>query len=238
MKTINIVRLRIVAAFSLLMMCIGCTAASTAFVVVSPEYYKNQIKRVALIGFEDYPGLTGSGENSATIFEKYLLQGGYSLVERRQINELMKERMLQSNGTYDQATIQKIGKILGVHALVFGSLNDYNTPREQTVFVDIPQQQSSPIYGQIETREKKGDTSVKTTQNIITGYNYSWTSQTVAQLEKIPAHVGISVRMVSVETGEVIWSASSSGEGTYVNKAMEDASAQLMSAVAKKLAAK
>jgi hypothetical protein len=226
--------LKILAALAALVLA-GCATIPQVFVVVSPHYQAAQIRRVALIGFADYPGMYGSGESAAGIFEKYLLLAGYSLVERRQVSEVLKEQSLQANGFYDQATLQKLGKILGVNALVFGSINDYANPHQETVMVNMPQEQSSPVYGQVETIQKQGDTVYKSTQSVVTDYSTSWTYQVVPQTEHIPAHAGLSVRLVNVENGEVLWSASSSSEGYFLNEATERASSQIMQTVAKQL---
>ncbi len=219
----------------LLLLFMRCATTPPSSVMISPHYNATQIQHVALIGFTDYPGMIGSGEITASIFEKYLFLTGYRLVERRQVSEILKEQAFQTSGTLNKATLQKLGHILGVNALVFGSIDDFNNPREQTVMVSIPQQHSSPIYGQVETIHKNGDTIVKTTQNVVTGYNYSYSSQMVPQEQTVPAHVGISVRLVDVETGEVLWSASGSGNGSFLNEATENASSQVMEAIKKQL---
>ncbi|MBU1078744.1 MAG: CsgG/HfaB family protein [Spirochaetes bacterium] len=221
--------------FILAVFITGCSKTPQAFVVISPRYDPAQVQRVALIGFVNYPGIEGSGEVTASIFEKYLLSGGYTLVERRQVSEILKEQALQVSGALEQSTLRKIGRLLGVNALVIGSINDFNDPREQTVLVDMPLEHSSPVYGEVETTHKDGDTTVRTKQKVITGYNFSRTSRIVPQLQQVPAHVGLSARLVDVETGEVLWSASASAQGDFLSEATEKASAQIMKAVAEKL---
>ncbi len=212
----------------------GC-AVSPAIVMVSPQYEKAQIHRIALVGFQDYPEMEGSGEIMSGIFEKYLFLGGYQLVERRQVSEIMKEQAFQLSGGMNQGELKKIGELLNVDALVIGNINDIKNPSEQTVMVNIPQSQSSPIYGQIETVQKTSNSMVKTTQNYVAGYNYTWHNQIVPETERTPAHIGISVRMVDIETGELLWSASVSSEGAYLNDASEKASSKIMQTIIKQL---
>ncbi len=221
--------------YTVIVLITGCSGTPRAFVVVSPRYDPDQVQRVALIGFIDYPGIEGSGEVTASIFEKYLLSGGYTLVERRQVSEILKEQALQVSGVFEQSVLRQIGRLLGVNALVIGSINDFNDLREQTVLVDMPLEHSSPVYGEVETTHTYGDTTVKTKQKIITGYDFSSSSRIVPQVQQIPAHVAISIRLVHVETGEVLWSASSSAEGNFLSEATEKASAQIMEAVTGKL---
>ncbi|HVE13051.1 MAG TPA: CsgG/HfaB family protein [Elusimicrobiota bacterium] len=209
--------------------------AAPAFVIVSPDYDASRVRRVALLAFDDFPGAPGSGEIVAGTFEKYLLLGGYGLVERRRVNELLREQAFQSSGAVDPATLKRIGQLLGVDALAFGGVSDFSNSRDQTVIVDMPQEQSEPIYGSVETVQRSGDTMVRTTQNVVTGYAYRHTSRPVAEVETIPARVGVSVRLVSVDTGQVLWSGSASSSGSDLASAAEEASSQIMQAVARKL---
>lgn len=217
------------------MIICGCASGPQSIVVISPRYNPAEIQRVALMSFDDFPGMIGSGEVTASIFEKYLLLAGYGVIERRQVSEVMKEQAFQATGVIDQATLQKIGQLLGVNALIFGTINDFRNPGEHTVMVDIPQTQSSPILGDMTTTKRSKGTSVTTSQQVVTGYTYSTSDQVLPQVEAIPAHVGLSVRLVDVETGEVLWSASGISDGTFLNDATEKASAQIMQDVTKKL---
>lgn len=211
----------------------GCAPRAVGF--ISSDYNPSRIQRVALVYFEDYPGAVGSGEIAASTFEKYLLQAGYKLVERRQVARILKEQSLDLSGFIDKTTIHTLGKILGVNALAFGSLTDFTNIREQTVMVNIPQQQSDPIFGQVITEQKNKDTKVTTVQNVITGYNYTLIPNVVPQTETLPAHVGMSVRLVDVETGEVLWSASASSDGEDMTVATQEASSKLIQSVIKEL---
>lgn len=212
---------------------VACAPRAVGF--LSPNYDVQRIERVALVNFEDYPGVIGSGEIAASTFETYLLEAGYKLVERRQVSRILKEQSLDLSGFIDKTTIRSLGKILGVNALVFGSLTDFANIREQTVIVNVPQQQSDPIFGQVVTVQENKDTTVKTVQNIITGYNYTVTNQLVPKIETLPARVGMSARLVDVETGEVLWSASASSDGADMTIATQEASSELMKTVVKKL---
>ena len=219
--------------FSILLQ--ACATVPAAVVMVSRDYRNSEPKRVALIGFRDYPGAAGSGEIAAGIFEKYLLMGEYGLVERRQVNDIMKEQALQSTGSIDPATLRKIGQLLGVQALVFGNVDDCTSPHDRTVMVAVPQADTTPVYGEQETIQRRGDTIVKTTQPYISGFSTSFSSSIVPQEETVPSHVGISVRLVDVETGVVLWSASGSSDGSFLNDAMEKVSMKVMTALEKRL---
>ena len=218
------------------MLAAGLSAcASSAVVFLSKNYNQHRVERVALVEFNDYPYYPGSGEIAAGTFESYLLGAGYNLVERRQVNRILKEQSLSLAGSLDQTTIRSLGKILGVDALAFGSLTDFSNIRDQTVIVDMPQEQSEPIFGQVVTTQKNKNIDVQTVQNVVTGYSFTETHQLVPKIETLPANVGMSVRLVDVATGELLWSASSSDSGSDITSATQKASSELMQAVTKQL---
>ncbi len=214
---------------------IVCACSTPAVVMISPAYDPAQIKRVALISFKDFPGSAGSGGLASDTFEKYLLWGGYGLVERRQVEQLLSEQSLQATDAIDPATIKNMGKILGVDALALGSLTDYTSSREQTVMVDEPQEQSDPIYGSVTTVSHAQGERIESTQQVVTGYATTQTDTIVPETQTLPAHVAMSVRLVSVETGEILWEGSADSDGADLNAAAEQASAKIMQAVVAKL---
>ncbi len=182
--------------------------APSAVVVVSRGYDPARIKSVAVTSFADFPGAPGSGDMAANTFEKYLLEAGYRVVGP------------------DQAD-----------ALAIGALTDYTGAREETVMVDIPQEQSDPIYGQVFTSQRSGDTLVRTMQNVVTGYSMSMSDQVVPETQVVPAHVAMNVRLLDARTNELLWSVSSAASDDDLPAATESASADAMAAVLKKLRA-
>ena len=180
--------------------------APNAVVVVSAAYDPARVKSAAVASFADFPGAPGSGEVAASAFEKYLLQGGYRVVGAEQAD-----------------------------AFAIGTLTAYAGARDETVMVDIPQSQTDPIYGQIVTTQRSGDTRVRTTQNVVTGYAVTQTSQVVPETQTVPAHVAMNVRLVDAKTNELLWSVSSSASGDDLAAAAEAASAAAMQAVTKRL---
>jgi TolB-like protein len=63
---------------------------------------------------------------------------GIQVVERERLNELLTELRLQRSGAFDPATVQKVGKLLGVEYLVTGSFFDLmGTFRMDVVVVNV-----------------------------------------------------------------------------------------------------
>lgn len=211
--------------------------SSPAIVFVAPTYNPTHVHRVAMLSLADYPEAPGSGEIAAATFEKYLLEAGYSVVERRQVAQILKEQSLSFSGAVDASQIRNLGRILGVDALVMGNVTDFSNSREQTVMVDVPQEQSDPIYGRVVTVQQNGNTTVETVQHVITGYSYTQTDQIIPETQTVPAHVGLSIRLVDTQTGEVLWVSSGASDGSNLAAATETASSKIMEATIKKLKA-
>jgi hypothetical protein len=215
--------------------CAGCVPPAIVF--LSPHYDAARVRSVALVGFQDYSGAAGSGKVTAGIFEKYLLLAGYSLVDRSQAQGVLDEQSVQLSDSADLATLRAIGERLGVDAVAFGQISDYSDSSQRTVVEDMPLEQSQPIFGQVDTEQKNGDTRVHTSTQVVTGYSYSTTEVPVQQSEEVDARVGLSVRLVDVETGELLWSGSAAGRASQLGQAVEAASSSIMEAVAAKLKA-
>jgi curli biogenesis system outer membrane secretion channel CsgG len=179
--------------------------APSAVVVVSRDYDPARIKSVALTPFPDFPGAAGSGNVATNSFEKYLLTT-YSLVDA------------------DHAD-----------AIAIGALTDYTGSSDQTVMVDVPQEQSDPVYGSVVTTQHSRGQSVTSTENVVTGYATTETDQIVPETETVPAYAAMNVRLVDAKTNELLWSVSSGGSGDDLPGAVEAASASAMQVVAKKL---
>jgi hypothetical protein len=185
----------------------ACAAcAPRAVVVVSPSYAAASVKAVAVTSFADYPGAAGSGDVAANTFEKYLLQAGYRVVDAARAD-----------------------------ALAVGAVTGYQGARDETVMVDVPQSQSEPVYGQVVTTQRDGNTRVKTIQNVVTGYAITQTSQVVPETQTVPARVALNVRLLDARTNELLWSVSSTGSGDDPAAATESASASAMKALLKKI---
>jgi hypothetical protein len=208
----------------------GC--APPAVVFLSAQYQGAKVKRVALVDFGDYPGVAGSGDISAGIFEKYLLLSGYTFVDRNQVLAVMSQQNLQVSGSSDPDTLKRLGQALNVDALAFGQVNDFTDTQSQTVMTSVPIEQSSPVYGKMVTVQGHGESRTKTIQDVAVGYDTVESEQPVQETETDPARVALSVRLVDAQSGEVLWSASASSDGNHLSDAAELASAKLMQGVA------
>lgn len=205
--------------------------APPALVFLNAHYNPAAIKRVALIDFEDYPAMAGSGKLVAGLFEKYLFMSQYSVVDRRQVAAAMEQLSIQPADNLDLDTLHTLAAKLGVDAFIFGQVTDFTDTTDQTVVEDMTLEQNTPVYAHVETIQRAPDGSlVKTRQDVLTGNDTTTVDQPVQQTETVAAHVGLSLRMVDAQSGEVLWSASDSEDGPHLNDASESVSSRIMQA--------
>ncbi|MGA2090234.1 MAG: GNA1162 family protein [Endomicrobiales bacterium] len=145
-------------------------------IIVKPGFDFSTIKRVAVLNFDDAPSFPNSGAVPAELFTKYLLKTGFSVIERTQIDSILKEHQLFLSGIIDPTQVKEFGKIAGVDAIIVGSISEY-----------VPE------------------------QNLYEGDYQRF----------IAAQVGLTCRMISVETGEVLWVGSDTYDGDNTQTAFE-----------------
>ncbi len=154
-------------------------------------------KRIAVLDF-DYATVTSNvyayfgsnqdvGKGIADLLVTKLVQGGaYTVVERKQIEKILAEQNFGKSGRVDDATAAKIGKILGVDALIVGSINtfgrdDKSSTRAGGGAVRVPG--SVPGFGGLKVGR-----------------------------EKAKAVVGVNFRMIDTTTAEIFYAGDARGE--------------------------
>ena len=91
---------------------------------------------------------------------------------------------------------------------------------------------TEPVYQDVTVQGRHGLRTV--TQQ--TGNQTIVTDQWVPETETLPARVGLSVRLVSVKNGELLWSGSGSADGIDISSAAEAAASKITNALQKELA--
>lgn len=103
------------------------------FCISSQAIQAPSSKRIAVLDF--VPSGNGSdpgaGKLAADVLEQRLVQDGrYSMIERNGIDRVLAEQNFGASGRVDAATAARIGKILGVDAVIFGSISQCNVQTE------------------------------------------------------------------------------------------------------------
>jgi len=179
-----------------LLLLAACAAPRVA---VNPRSDFSSVKRVAVISFNG-----PSGELAADLMTQSLLMHGADVVERQRLDAVLREQSLADSGSFDPATAKQLGKLLGVDALFVGTVAE-STP------------QSSYIVSQSDNPRHTSMTQVSGgtvySEGSVMGLPNS-------QLLSTTANVSLLSRMVDVQTGSVMWSASMAYEGFDVASAM------------------
>jgi len=119
-----------------LIICLPIYAAGTAesledginqlAIDMSKQMQKKGIKKIAIDDFTDLNGYkSGLGDFiSEELVTSFYTQGAgnFEVVERRELARVLKEQKLGGSGLLNKSTIAKIGKILGIDAIVTGSI--------------------------------------------------------------------------------------------------------------------
>ena len=100
-------------------------------------------KRIAIIDFEygtvrsAVAGLFGSdidvGKGICDLLVKHLVKDGtYTLIERRMLDKILAEQNFSTSDRANPATAAKIGKVLGIDAIVVGSITQFGQETKET----------------------------------------------------------------------------------------------------------
>jgi curli biogenesis system outer membrane secretion channel CsgG len=185
---------------SLLLPAIACFLASCAApqVAVNPRSDFSAVKRVAVLSFNG-----PKGDLAADLLTQSLVAGGADVVERQRLNDIMQEHSL-SGSSFDPAAAKRLGKILGVDALFLGTVVESTPPSTYLV---------SASNDTILTNVTKVSNNNVHSEGSVPGMPNS-------QLLSTTANVSLVARMVDVQTGSIMWSASMTYEGFDISSAM------------------
>jgi curli biogenesis system outer membrane secretion channel CsgG len=175
-------KLRTMTAGLAILLMTGC--AGSVKTVKSPSYDPAAVKRVAV------SALNGPNQSLSTSiadsFVPDLMDMGFTVVERTQLERVLKEQSLQLTGAVDPATLKEVGRIAGVDALLVG---DYSVHGEKTVSREINVRRRPMARRRPGMRQRPGPMGrIRVAEDTIFD--------------------SLSLRLVSVTTGEVLLSAS------------------------------
>ena len=171
-------------------------AAFTIFAFSSLTFAADAKKSVAVLNF-DYAtvqsgvaAIFGTNQDvgkgvADLLVEKLVKSGQFRVIERKAIDKIMAEQNFSNSDRADSTTAAKIGKLIGADAIIIGSITQFGRDDKKTNVG------GSVFGGQM---SKYG----------IGGVGAS----------KAKAVVGLSARMVSVNTGEILAVANGMGEST------------------------
>jgi len=95
------------------------------------------VTSVAILPFEDAPGRYSRQSGSAAygfVTSELAKSKRFRIVERSKLTAIMDEQQLQAADMIDEQTAMKIGRMLGVHAVILGTVSEYEMDKT-TVYV-------------------------------------------------------------------------------------------------------
>lgn len=151
-------------------------------------------KRIAVLNFDyatvqsNVSAIFGSNQDigkgiADMLVDRFVNGGVYSVIERKALDAIMKEQNFSNSDRADANTAAKLGRILGVDAIVIGSITQFGRDDKNTKV-------GGGGFGGIAGRYGLGGVGHK----------------------EAKAVVNITARLINVETGEIL--ASATGQGT------------------------
>src|SRR5271166_2521803 len=191
-------------ALSLFAVALFCAAtpAQDAVPAAAPAAPAGTKKRVAVMNF-DYgtvrtyvSQIFGSDQDvgkgiSDMLVEKLVQDGKYSVIERSALDKILAEQNFSNSDRADSTTAAKIGKVLGVDAIIIGSITQFGRDDQHTNV-------GGGGFGGFGSKYGLG------------GVGSS----------KAKAVVGITARMINTSTGEIMVAVTGTGESTRSSTAL------------------
>ena len=177
-----------------------CSLICLVLLLVADTASAQQKKRVAILSFDDAAVEASAaralgtsqdvGAFLAEVVVNELLKGAtYSIIERQAVDQVLKEQNFSNSNRVDPKTAAAIGRLLGVEAIVMGSVTQFGV-EESAVAVD------SGSLGRLTRGVLAGGKRVNST-----------------------AMVGMTARMVDSSTGEILTAVSGSGQSSKASVA-------------------
>lgn len=198
--------------------------------VISKTYDFNRMDRIGVMSFTNSWAAMQGVEN---LFAKYLISSGFKVVERAQLESVLKEHNISVSGYLSPETTREIGKILGVDVLLIGEVSSYVPARTELALTSTRRTESRPVYTQ-DVMQLPDGTYVGYTRNV--GAEYTHTTEVRPTEYTINARVGIIAKLVDVETAEIVWIGSSDASSASALDAADTVARRLVKSFTKELA--
>ncbi|MBN1780514.1 tetratricopeptide repeat protein [bacterium] len=176
----------------------ACSSTSRVNVqVMKPaEIHLQGIHQMAVV---DFQGPERSGSQVATTLQSLLLQKKqYTLIERDKLKQVLEEQNLAMTGVVDEASAVEIGRILGVDAMIFGEVTQYQVERDENGVEKVSKKEGTGKYEWVEQKNiftgKKQKVKKEIMKTVLVDQHYKVRRGTVA----------INFRVVNVETGVLL----------------------------------
>lgn len=122
-------------AISVFLFLSGCAPRAA----IRKDYDFRKIRQVAVLSFDSsqvsfLPALD-PGNAIADEFVFQLIERGITVVERSRLSGILREQELAKSGLLDADTVKQIGRLLGVDALITGTVTKYVPDRKERFYI-------------------------------------------------------------------------------------------------------
>lgn len=97
---------------------------------------------------------------SDLLVDRLLAEGSYSVIERRKLDLILAEQNFSTSERADSSTAARIGKILGVNAIILGSVTQFGTEKKDFNASGIGGGKGGLGGGRVGTREGKASVGI------------------------------------------------------------------------------
>ena len=205
---------------------VSCTPKT----VLSPSYDFSQINRIGIMAFSNTWADLNGVEN---LFAKYLIRSGFKVVERAQLESVLREHNISVSGYLAPETTREIGRILGVDVLLVGEVSSYSPARTELTMTTSRRSESRPVMRQ-DIMQMPDGTYVSYQRPAGTQVSNSLDVRPTEYT--INAKVALIAKLVDVETAEIVWIGSDSEESSRPLDAADYMARQLVKSFTKELA--
>lgn len=195
---------------------------------INKTYDQTKVRRIGVLAF-DYGRHEPFGAED--IFAKQFLERGYAVIERTRLEAVIKEQHLSATGLLAPDSAKGIGKLLGVDAVVLGNITAYEPERKMLLTVDSHSTREEPVFEK--TKEKQPDGTFREVKHEV-GKKVTQETKQIPFMLPVDAEVGLAVKLVDVESGEVVWVGSDTTQGVNGPMATEWIAANLVKRLSKK----
>lgn len=196
--------------------------------VLNKNYDVSKVQRIGVLTFE-YGAHPAFGAED--IFAKHLLGRGYQVIERTRLESVMAEQKLSLTGMLNPGTAKGVGKILGVDAVMVGQVTSFVPERKELVMIESRSKREEPVFEK--KKKTKADGTVVEVNEVI-GKKEFFDSKQIPFMMPVEAEVGLAVKLVDVESGEIIWAGSDTSQGVNAPVSAEWIASHLVKSLSKK----
>ena len=180
---------------------IGCKPPAPVISSICASKDMSKYNKLAVLTFSDAPNAPQSGAIVSALVTQSLAKAGFTVVERGRLQDLLDEQKLSNSGLMEDGETIKLGKLMGVNAVVIGVVSQYSTNGRHTDTTYIDMVQPGPLQ-MVSAQDG--------TSHVVQGPDRV-THQAIQGVQWTESIVSISLRILDVESGQLLYA----GSGQY-----------------------